>query len=290
MNWQKLAGIMCVLGVTCAQAAEIVVNRLQMPAWVVHANGVRQALAPNMSLKVGDTLQTGQGARVELALSEGSIIKLGALATFRVTSLIAPEDNKGVFASALDVIKGAFRFTTGSSQKSVPRAIDIKISSVTAGIRGTDLWGKSDEQKDLVCLLEGKISVAHADQHLDMDKPLQYFVAKRDGTAMPGFETEDEVMNKWAPQTEVSAGHGLASIGGKWRAILAAYKQRPMADSLVRKLDEAGFAASLVQRHQPGGRVFEVALNGLAEEADARYAGQQAREVVPGLTLKVSPK
>ena len=149
---------------------------------------------------------------------------------------------------------------------------------------------QSDDQKDLVCLLEGKISVSHDNQHLDMDKPLQYFVAKRDGTATPGFETENEVMNVWAPQTEISAGHGVAAVGGTWRAILATYKQRAKADTLIRKLEDAGFAAKMTRVHQQGGRGFEVALGGLAGEEDARFAGQQVSEAVPGLTVKVSPK
>ena len=32
---------------------------------------------------------------------------------------------------------------------------------MTAGIRGTDLWGSSDAERDLVCLVEGRITVTH---------------------------------------------------------------------------------------------------------------------------------
>jgi hypothetical protein len=58
---------------------------------------------------------------------------------------------------------------------------------VTAGIRGTDLWGKSNDARDLVCLLEGKISVgAEGHPAVTLDQPLDFYQNPRDGS--PGRE------------------------------------------------------------------------------------------------------
>ena len=41
------------------------------------------------------------------------------------------------------------------------RDVRVKVNAVTAGIRGTDVWGKSESDRDIVCLLEGRIDVSH---------------------------------------------------------------------------------------------------------------------------------
>ena len=37
--------------------------------------------------------------------------------------------------------------------------MSIRVATVTAGIRGTDLWGKSAADRQIVCLIEGRIEV-----------------------------------------------------------------------------------------------------------------------------------
>ena len=48
---------------------------------------------------------------------------------------------------------------------------------------GTDLWCKSTDERDLVCLLEGKISVgAQGHPEVTLDKPLDFYQKPRDGS------------------------------------------------------------------------------------------------------------
>jgi hypothetical protein len=55
-----------------------------------------------------------------------------------------------------------FSFTTGLLAKSsAQRDVKVKVNAITAGIRGTDVWAKSDSGGDLICLLEGNITVSH---------------------------------------------------------------------------------------------------------------------------------
>jgi hypothetical protein len=90
------------------------VDALVTPAWI-ERHGQTQPLAVGMAVANGDRIRTGDGARVYLKLAEGSTVKLGADATlsFFSRSLRPQRDFKG----ALDVLAGAFRFTTDALQR-----------------------------------------------------------------------------------------------------------------------------------------------------------------------------
>jgi hypothetical protein len=128
------------------------------PGW--SATGARQPLAPGMELRSGDLVRTGTGARAYLMLAEGSRVKLGESARFNLhSSSLQPEKS---FHGALDILAGAFRFTTGKLKKAVPRELAIRVGTATIGIRGTDIWGKTDQEGDLVALIEGRIEISRA--------------------------------------------------------------------------------------------------------------------------------
>ena len=115
-----------------------VVEGVQMPAWVERSESGapprRVPVAPGMELKSGDQLRTGAGSRLLIKLSEGSLVKLGENARLQIAEL-AP--SKEIFKAALGVLEGAFRFTTELVAKKRRRDININVSQVTAGIRGT---------------------------------------------------------------------------------------------------------------------------------------------------------
>ena len=125
-------------------APAAVVEGVQMPAWV-ERGGVKQPLAAGMELQESDKLSTGGQSRVLLRLAEGSLVKLGENAQMSFEKLEQRTDNKSTFVRGLmDVARGAFRFTTDVKSKIASRReIDIRLATVTAGVRGTDLWGKS---------------------------------------------------------------------------------------------------------------------------------------------------
>src|SRR5688572_1990672 len=146
-----------------AAAQTLTVEGVVSPAWI-ERGGARLPVAVGMRLNDKDRVVTGAGARLLLRMAEGSAVKLGENATVAVDGLA---DKKGagvkrVVTAALDVVRGAFRFTTGIfDRRPAGRSVNIRVATVTTGIRGTDLWGKSDEKRDLVCLIEGRISVSH---------------------------------------------------------------------------------------------------------------------------------
>lgn len=207
---------LCLLPATAA-AKLLTVEGVVSPAWVERA-GKREPLTVGMQLNDKDRLITGERARVMLRMSEGSAVKMGENATLNLDNLTEKKgsDNSQVVGASLDVVKGAFRFTTGVFAK--PRAtreVNVKVSNITAGIRGTDLWGRSDNEQDLICLLEGRISVRHAKQEFVMDEPLQFFIAPRNAPAQPVGKVPKAQIDEWALETEIAEGQGAMRAGGR---------------------------------------------------------------------------
>ena len=85
------------------------VDGVQMPAWL-ERDGKRAPLAPGMELRAGDRIVTGSGARVLVKLAEGSVVKLGENGRLRVQPRCSRR--RSVFKATLQVLEGAFRFTT----------------------------------------------------------------------------------------------------------------------------------------------------------------------------------
>lgn len=119
-----------------ANSAAARVEAVQSPAWR-DRGGLVVPLAAGMELRSGDVLRTGSGARAYLKLAEGSRVKLGENARFTIyTNSLRPEKS---FRGALDILAGAFRFTTARLKKAVSRDVAIRVGTATIGIRGTDL-------------------------------------------------------------------------------------------------------------------------------------------------------
>lgn len=93
-------------------------------------------------------------------------------------------------------------------------ATPSRVATVTAGIRGTDIWGKTEPERDFICLLEGRIGVSHQDGDArEMSEPLTFYVAPR-GQPPKGIEKADpETVKQWAAETEIQAGAGALRRG-----------------------------------------------------------------------------
>ena len=101
------------------------------------------------------------------------------------------------------MIKGAFRFTTTVASADHSREVDFKIAEITAGVRGTHLWGSSADDKDLVCLIEGDISVRHRNEPaIRMSEPLTFYVVPEGEPPKPVVPVDPAQLRKWAGQTK----------------------------------------------------------------------------------------
>lgn len=248
------------------------IETVQMPAWL-ERDGRMQPLAVGMEVKNGDRIRTGNEARAYLQLAEGSTVKLGENATFGFYSRSLKPAS--MFKGALDVLKGAFRFTTNALQRTHgQRELAIRVGTATAGIRGTDLWGKSDGERDLILLIEGKIEVRHAGATFEMAEPLKYFSAPRNAPAQALTPVDPVQFGQWARETEVLPGDGAAQRGGLWRVLLARVGSQREALAIYDASRNAGYAAQIKVLPAAGGRNgeawdYQVVLTQLASEQEA---------------------
>ena len=270
MKSKWMLALLALVATNVAAAPAVVVDAVQYPAWL-ERGGQAVPLTPGTVLQANDRLRTGANARVEMKLSEGSIVKLGEKARF----VVERAEDRGVFRAALRMIAGAFRFTThGSSSRS--RDVSIKVKNVTAGVRGTDLWGKSTDERDLVCLLEGKISVgAEGHPRVVLDQPLDFYQKPRDGQPSVA-KVDPKQIEEWAREPEMAADGAVGRGGGSWRVIAARMHPRDDALRLVRELRSAGYPAEVAPGSE--GWSYQVQVSGLASEAGARSVIENLRQ------------
>lgn len=272
------------LAVAAWPAPQAIVDAVQVPAWR-DRDGRAEALAPGMALQSRDRIRTGEGSRVYIRLADGSTVKMGENGML-LAERLGP-DEKRFFSAALDVAKGAFRFTTDKLRQRSRRDVTIRVATVTAGIRGTDVWGKTEPERDFVCLLEGRISVSHKDGDArEMSEPLTFYVAPRDQPPK-GIEAADpETVKRWAAETEIRPGAGALRRGGKWKLLLASTDGQAAALEVYDRVAGAGYAASIRPRIVDDAVRYEVLLRNLASKAEAEAL---AARLKPRLGLEARP-
>jgi FecR protein/SPOR domain len=248
-------------------AAEV--EGLQMPAWLTR-DGKRVPLAVGAQVRNGDTITTGEGARVLLRLPEGSAVKLGENARFELNDMLQRRNsNRQLFSATLGVTQGAFRFTTPSEDKSQSaRKIDVKFPTITASITGTDIWGKSSANQDLVALIEGKMNVTRkGEQPVTITQARTVYIAPPDAPRTLQTITVAQ-LNGFAQETEMQAGAGVAGRGGNWKIYAASTPNKDEALAIYERVLDAGYSAAIQPTVSGGKQVFNVRIVGLMSEAD----------------------
>lgn len=250
------------------------VDAVQAPAWV-ERNGRTEPLAPGMELRSGDRIRTGADARVYLKLAEGSTVKMGENARLGIYSR---SQRSSAFRGALDVLTGAFRFTTDALTRLKSREVAIRVGTATVGIRGTDVWGRSTPTEDLVCLIEGKIEISHADvpAPLTMAEPMTVLVAPRGVAPQPVSPIDPVIFRGLARETEILAGDGVARHGGRATLLLGLHATETEALAQYDAVRAAGFAARIKPQRLPdGGWSYRVMLTEFADAAETARAAKR---------------
>src|SRR5918992_534153 len=223
------------------------IDGVQLPAWR-ERDGKRLPLAPGMELRAGDRIISGKDARVLVKLSEGSVVKLGENGSLRLAEVNASRE---LFKAALQVLEGAFRFTTDIAAKARKREVNVRVEQVTIGIRGTDFWGRSRGDRQIVCLLEGAIEVgAEGEAPVTMDQPRQFY-RREQGRTEPVGMVEPQQLEQWSQETEIGAGKGALRRGGRFSLQLASAEREAAVRKTLEQLREAGYPAE-IQRRQDG--------------------------------------
>jgi len=258
-----------------AAAPLAVVEALQMPAWV-ERGGASTPLVPGMELRDRDQLKTGANSRLLLRMADGSLVKLGEKGSLGLDGMRLRRDS--VFEAALKVAQGAFRFTTQAAAKfRGKREVSITVATVTAGIRGTDLWGKSAPDREIVCLIEGRIEVTPPGENpIGMDQPLSFYIRDK-GQSRPLAPVPMEQLKEWAAETEPQPGQGISKHGGKFR-ITASGLAYGQAQALYDDLRRAGYPAQIIPARIKDKRVYNVRLSNFETRQDAESVAGKFKE------------
>lgn len=250
-------------------AAAAVVDAVQMPAWLERGGRV-EPLLPGQQVNAGDSVRTGAGARAYLKLPEGSTVKLGESALLTYQSAVQ-EDS--IFKAALNVATGAFRFTTAAIRKLQKRDVAIRVGNATIGIRGTDVWGRSGKDEDLVMLIEGHVDVQPAQGEIvSLTEPMAVFTAPKGGPANAVLKATWDEFKARARETEIQPGDGALRKGGKVRLLLGSFDDEQKALALYDQVRAAGYGAKIkpvAGEGENAGYQYEVALYGFTSKAEA---------------------
>ncbi len=281
MKTKIILTALLMLAATFAAAArpDLVVEGVRMPAWVEHPSGARAPLATGKVLINRDRVYTGPGARALLRLADGSLINLGENGQFALDDLGRRKIGGGdVVTVSLEVISGALRISTQADYKfRGERDIKVTIATITAGIRGMDgqgtkptrIWAKAGKARDIVCLIEGAVTVVRGSEAFTMDQPMSYYLAPRKEPALPVAPVQQRQLDEWLAETEMIFGSGALHKGGKWKVYLAEANTQEAALEIYDRLREAGFPAEIRPVKSESGMIYKLRVSNLSSKHEA---------------------
>ncbi|MBL7000583.1 MAG: FecR domain-containing protein [Gammaproteobacteria bacterium] len=245
---KKLLFILLFISCSATAAQSIHINALNYPVWA-ERNQSRIALSPGSALLNGDIVQTGAMGRAWLALPDGSVVKLGQDTRFEIRSAeLQQQPQSAVLTAALNVIKGAFRFTSGffASKFTSKHQVNIRIGAVTVGIRGTDIWGRSIAEEDFVALIEGNITAqSAADASVVLDQPLSRYLKKSSQAEAVVDTLSKPELEQLASETELAIEQGIANMDGRFELVLMSLTDPKSVAQMVKKFQHAGYALNI---------------------------------------------
>ena len=128
------------------------VTRIQHAA-VALQDALPRVLQAGSPIQLGDIISTGKGARLEMAFTDGTLVKLGARAQFTVVEYVVNEISGKALMRILD---GAFNVSSGKLMQLADASMVVETNTATIGIRGTQFWGGDIGNGFEIALIEGK--------------------------------------------------------------------------------------------------------------------------------------
>lgn len=256
------------------------VTAVQSPSWLERGEQVI-ALKPGLKIEQGDVIRTGSNGKLLLNMNDDSDIKLGNDSKINIDIVEnASEKNDNVFGMALNVLKGVFRFTTSALGQDKKRDIAVSFGTVTAGIRGTDIWGRVNQEKDLVCLLEGSIDVSHPQSDtVYLDEALQYYDAPKGEAGSIKGKVDSEKVKQWAQLTDFDSENGVMYEGGEWSVVLMSLQNRDYAEVFAQQLNTQGYPAEIQRVDLAQGIFHRVVLGHFVTKDSAQTAQQDLSQL-----------
>lgn len=174
-----------------AQQAVGSVSRLQGHVVAV-ASGISRNLAVGAAVDRGDTLRTGDRARIEVHFADGTTLVLGEDAVLAVERYAFDAGAKSGDA-LLNLERGPFLLDSGALAKLPGRPLHIKTPVASIGLRGTRFWGGPLDETYNVLLFEGAVMVTNAAGSVELVTPgAGTSTARPDQPPSPPLQWSDE--------------------------------------------------------------------------------------------------
>jgi len=262
------------------------VEAVQMPAWV-ERGGASMPLAPGTELANGDEIRTGGRSRVLIRTADGSAVRIGENAALSLAGMRLRDGR--VFEASLKVAEGTFRFTSEYfAAFRGERDVAVGIGAVTAGIHGTDLLGKATSDRQIVCLIDGRIEVTEANgSKFAMDEKYIVYTSEN-GTAKPVVLVPADQLEEWEAEAETQEGKGVSLRGGSWKVTISAGLAHNEALDFYEGLRRSGYAAEIIPSKVDEKRVYDVRLSQFETDKDAAAVATDLKEQRGEYEYKVS--
>ncbi len=174
------------------------VARVQNEAFASSAAGDR-VLQGGDAIFFGERVLTGAGARLEIVFVDGTSLTLGENAAMEIDAFVF--DGSGG-TMALDLLSGAFAFTTGLIGQNDHDDVIVTTPVSTIGIRGTSFWGGPIDDAYGVLILDGAVEVVTTGGSVLLDEVGQ-------GTSIAGPGAVPSAVKSWGEDKKARA---LATI------------------------------------------------------------------------------
>jgi hypothetical protein len=153
-----LAVIIFNAGVACAQPMAVgAADKVQAHVDATQA-GQTRPLVINSDIYFRDRCHSGERARLQVTLKDGTQLTLGEHATLVVDEFIY-DPSRSRAELAISVVKGAFLYVGGLIDKETSANVRIRTPLAAIGIRGTTVWGGPIDKGYGVIVLSGEATV-----------------------------------------------------------------------------------------------------------------------------------
>jgi hypothetical protein len=121
-------------------------------------SGQTRPLVVNSDVYFRDRCHSGEGARLQATLKDGTQLTLGENATLVVDEFIY-DPSRSRAELAIRVVRGAFLYVGGLIDKETDANVRIRTPVGAIGIRGTTVWGGPIDKGYGVIVLSGEVTV-----------------------------------------------------------------------------------------------------------------------------------
>ena len=151
-----VATLLAVPAGTAARAAERI-GSTEIAKNIVQelAGPAAKPIAPNDSVFANENVRTGAESAAKFVFSDSTNLAIGPTSTVKLDRFVYNTD-ADYKKAAIRFTTGAFRFTTGGSEKG---AYDLRTNTATIGVRGTIIEVLVEKGESSITLIEGQCVV-----------------------------------------------------------------------------------------------------------------------------------